>query len=109
VGIDAEPFGGAEDTAERLVLLEHTEAVGGKQTLHDDENGCRDGYQSGHHDHEGTTHTAEQRIDEGCHPRISEDMLEMTGKKSVACADTTSAAAHFQEDIVFLFFHIFAY
>jgi hypothetical protein len=91
------------------MLFEHAETVGGKQTLYDNQDSRRDGHQPGQHDHHRSAHTAKQGEYQCCHPRISEDMLEMTGKKSVACADTTSAAAHFQEDIVFLFFHIFAY
>ena len=109
MGINAEPLGGSEDIAEGLMLLQHAEAVGGKQTLHDDQDDCRDGHQPWHHDHHRTAHTTEQGIDQCCYPRISENMLEMTCIQSVACADTTSATAHFQKDIVFLFFHIITF
>ena len=58
MGINAEPLGGSEDIAEGLMLLQYTEAVGGKQALYDNQNGCRDGHQSWCHDHHRTAYTA---------------------------------------------------
>ena len=94
--IDAEPLGRSEDTTERLMLFEHAETVGGKQTLYDNQDSRRDGHQPGQHDHHRSAHTAKQGEYQCCHPRISEDMLEMTCKQPVAGADATSAATHFQ-------------